>query len=183
MLIKLGDLEAIASGRIDTQFRRWRRPTVKTGGTLLTAVGTLAVDAVDSLAPADIDDADARRAGFADVNSLMKALAGRGEGEIYRVRLHLLGVDPRIALRDTLDGLAEVEAKLARMDGEAPWTKAVLARIAENPGLSAKQLADGFGMEKQIFKTRVRRLKALGLTESLEIGYRISPRGRAVLAL
>jgi hypothetical protein len=28
----------------------------------------------------------------------------------------------------------------------------------------------------------VRKLKALGLTESLEVGYRLSPRGRAYLA-
>jgi len=31
------------------------------------------------------------------------------------------------------------------------------------------------------FKRRVRQLKELGLTESLEVGYRLSPRGRAVL--
>ena len=32
------------------------------------------------------------------------------------------------------------------------------------------------------FKRDVRRLKELGLTESLEVGYRLSPRGRALLA-
>lgn len=32
-----------------------------------------------------------------------------------------------------------------------------------------------------LFKRRVRQLKELGLTESLEVGYRLSPRGRAVL--
>jgi hypothetical protein len=32
------------------------------------------------------------------------------------------------------------------------------------------------------FKRRVRQLKELGLTESLEVGYRLSPRGRTVLA-
>jgi hypothetical protein len=36
-------------------------------------------------------------------------------------------------------------------------------------------------MEKAPFKANVRKLKGLGLTESLEIGYRLSPRGRAVL--
>lgn len=30
-------------------------------------------------------------------------------------------------------------------------------------------------------KRDVRKLKALGLTESLEVGYRLSPRGRAYL--
>ena len=36
-------------------------------------------------------------------------------------------------------------------------------------------------MEKAVFKSRVRKLKALALTESLEVGYRLSPRGEAVL--
>lgn len=36
-------------------------------------------------------------------------------------------------------------------------------------------------MDVARFKPRVRQLKELGLTESLEVGYRLSPRGRAVL--
>ena len=31
------------------------------------------------------------------------------------------------------------------------------------------------------FKLNVRKLKALGLTESLEVGYRLSPRGKSLL--
>ena len=37
-------------------------------------------------------------------------------------------------------------------------------------------------LDKVKFKNNVRRLKALGLTESLEVGYRLSPRGAALLA-
>ena len=37
-------------------------------------------------------------------------------------------------------------------------------------------------MEKMAFKRRIRMLKELGLTESLEVGYQLSPRGRALLA-
>jgi hypothetical protein len=37
------------------------------------------------------------------------------------------------------------------------------------------------GREKHPFKLDVRKLKELGLTESLEVGYRLSPRGRAVM--
>ena len=37
-------------------------------------------------------------------------------------------------------------------------------------------------MDTSRFKPLVRKLKALGLTESLEVGYRLSPRGAAVLA-
>lgn len=116
MLIKVADLEAIANGRIDTQFRCWRRPTVKTGGTLMTAVGVLAIDMVEPVGD-EISDEEARRAGFSSREHLVAALAGRGQGQIYRIRLRHLGPDPRIALRGSLDDLAEVQVSLARMDG------------------------------------------------------------------
>ena len=39
-----------------------------------------------------------------------------------------------------------------------------------------------FGQEKMPFKVNVRKLKRLGLTESLDVGYRLSPRGAVVLS-
>ena len=48
--------------------------------------------------------------------------------------------------------------------------------------MRAGDLADAAGMVRKDFKGRVRKLKALGLTESLAVGYRLSPRGEAVLA-
>ena len=179
MLIRVADLEAIRDERIDTQFRRWKRPTVKAGGTLLTAIGLLAIDEVDPVSLDTISAEDISRAGFRDLADLTAAL--RGEGQLYRIRLHLAGDDPRIALREAVDNLDGIAPKLARMDAAQPWTRAILTIIRENPGVSAQILADRLGMEKQLFKTRVRRLKALGLTESLEVGYRIAPRGAAVL--
>ncbi|CAN7532471.1 winged helix-turn-helix domain-containing protein [Devosia sp. LjRoot3] len=179
MLIRVADLEAIRDARIDTQFRRWKRPTVKAGGTLLTAVGLVAIDEVDPVSLDAISAEDISRAGFQDLAALAAAL--RGEGQLYRIRLHLAGDDPRIALREAVDKLDGIAPKLARMDAAQPWTRAILTIIRENPGVSAQILADRLGMEKQLFKTRVRRLKALGLTESLEVGYRIAPRGAAVL--
>ena len=44
-----------------------------------------------------------------------------------------------------------------------------------------QELAASFGLEKRVFKPRVRRLKELGLTISLSPGYRLSPRGEALL--
>jgi hypothetical protein len=46
----------------------------------------------------------------------------------------------------------------------------------------AGDLADACGRERLDFKLDVRKLKALGLTESLSVGYRLSPRGAAYLA-
>jgi DNA-binding Lrp family transcriptional regulator len=43
------------------------------------------------------------------------------------------------------------------------------------------ELSERIGLERAEFKNRVRKLKALGLTLSLDVGYRLSPRGEAVL--
>ena len=102
MLIRRADLDRIAKGEVTLAFRRWRRPTVKAGGTLRTAAGLLRIDAVD-----EVNDA----------------------------------------------GVSEAEARAARQSSRAAlW-----------------------------LKTQIRKLKALGLTESLEVGYRLSPRGAALL--
>jgi hypothetical protein len=80
---------------------------------------------------------------------------------------------------------AEIERRLARLDRTSrhgPWTHAVLAAIGERPGVPAIELATSFGREKLPFKLDVRKLKELGLTESLRPGYRLSPRGESVLA-
>ena len=60
-----------------SMLRRWRRPTVKAGGTLLTPVGLLRSTPSTSSSPA-ITDADARRAGFAARAAVLAALAARG---------------------------------------------------------------------------------------------------------
>jgi len=62
-----------------------------------------------------------------------------------------------------------------------PWTIRVLRLIADNPGRRAPDLAAGEGRETLPFKADVRKLKELGLTESLAVGYRVSPRGTVVL--
>ena len=63
-----------------------------------------------------------------------------------------------------------------------PWTRRVLELIDARPETVAEDLAASLGMEKLPFKRDVRKLKELGLTESLLVGYRLSPRGRAYLA-
>ena len=49
-------------------------------------------------------------------------------------------------------------------------------------GFGAGCMAHRINMERQAFKINVRKLKELGLTESLEVGYRLSPLGEAFLA-
>lgn len=185
MLIRPAVLEQIAAGRVDLQFRRQRRPTVRAGGRLRTVIGELAIDAVDVVDdPATITDAQARRAGAVDADALRRDLDYRGPdvGTVYRVQLHLAGPDPRVALRDddalTHDDVVELQRRLSR----SPWAHDVLALIAAQPGVRAPDLAASRGEETAPFKARVRRLKELGLTESLPVGYRLSARGQAYLA-
>ncbi len=189
MLLKRDTLEGIAEGRITLAFRRWKRPTVRAGGELRTAIGVLAIDAVDAINEADITDGEARLAGYPSRDALIAELDRRPGGDCYRVALHRAGDDPRAALReqDGLDGeaVAAIAARLARFDRSSrhgPWTDAVLRLIGDSPGVRAPDLAASLGRETQPFKRDVRKLKELGLTESLEVGYRLSPRGRAWLA-
>jgi hypothetical protein len=169
VLIRVADWERIRSGEITLQFRRWKRPTVRAGGTLRTSLGVLAIDAVDVVSR--VSRAEAVAAGFDSVRSLMSSVDGR-EGSLYRIRLRFVGEDPRIAMRESsdVDGVQVSDAGVA-----------LLRLIAANPGVRAADLAASVGREKLPFKADVRKLKAKGLTESLEVGYRLSPRGEAYL--
>lgn len=186
MLIRRNVLESIRAGRISLAFRRWKRPTVRAGGTLLTAVGVLQIEAVDAVDPAAITDADARAAGYPDRAALMAELDRAGT--LYRIALRWAGEDPRRALAEAAPDVRETETlreRLARMDArspDGPWTASALRLIAAKPEVPAADLAAQAGQARDRFKTRVRRLKALGLTESLGTGYRLSPRGQVVLA-
>jgi hypothetical protein len=167
------DLDRIAAGEVTLAFRRWQRARVKPGSRLKTRVGVLEVDAVEVVE--EITPEDAHAAGFATPQEVHAAMKPRGP--IHRVALHLAGPDPRIALR----AQPPDEALLARLERMGPWTYEYLQAIAEQPAVRAGDLAARFGRERLDFKRDVRRLKELGLTESLEVGYRLSPRGQATL--
>ena len=185
MLLNRRTLDGIAAGEIDLAFRRWKRPTVRAGGTLNTSAGLLGIDAVEPIAQRQIDQKQARRAGFSSRRELIESL--RQEGRLFRIRLHRIGDDPHVELRArapiTKSERAELEARLGRMDRARgkPWTERILELIRDRPETLAADLAASIGMEKAPFKRDVRRLKELGLTESLPVGYRLSPRGRAYL--
>jgi hypothetical protein len=187
MLFRQDALDAIVRGDVDLAFRRWTSPRVRVGTRLHTAIGLIEVTDLAQVRPDGIGERDARRAGFATVDALMAMLGTAPGRTIYRVTVRFVGADPRVALRQDAElseaVLAGIFQKLARMDdaAEAPWTSATLTLIGERPAVLAAKLALAMGLETARFKQRVRRLKALGLTESLEVGYRLSPRGRALL--
>jgi hypothetical protein len=175
VLFKRPHLEGIAAGTIDLAFRRWERARVRPGTRLRTAIGVIAIDSVEVVEA--VSEEDARRAGFESPAAVLHAL--RGDGALHRIELHVDGPDPRVALREA-EPTPDVFRRLERM---GPWAYDYLRAIAERPGVRAPDLAASFGRETRPFKTDVRKLKELGLTESLPIGYRLSPRGRKVLEM
>ena len=139
MQFMMDTLDAIGRGEVTVAFRRWKRPTVRLGGTLTTHVGVLSIDALDAIEPADITPADARSAGHASPADVMAAIGDR-TGQLYRVRFHVAGPDPRLALRAQAvladDDVAVLTKRLGRLDARpsGPWTRRVLELIAERPG-------------------------------------------------
>ena len=188
MLFEAAIWPRIEDGSVTVAYRSWKRPTVKTGGTLRSPVGMLAIESVDVVDRASLTDTDARAAGEADLASLLARLSTEDGRTLYRVRFRRAGEDPRIALRedDALsdDDVAEITTKLGRSDArsaDGPWTRRVLELLEANPEVRSADLCGQVSMDQPTFKTRVRRLKELGLTESLGRGYRLSPRGREFL--
>jgi hypothetical protein len=188
MLFPAAILAAIRDGSVDLAFRRWERARVRPGSRLRTRIGVLEILAVEMVDRSTIGEDEAGRAGFTSRDELLAMLDRRGTGDIHRVELRYAGADPRVELRTRADlsqaELKEVAHRLRRLDDASrhgPWTKAVLELIAAKPSVRAVELAEEMGREKMPFKRDVRKLKELGLTESLNPGYRLSPRGKAVL--
>ncbi len=134
-----------------------------------------------------ISKADARQAGYESREALVEELTERSDGRIYRIDLGALEADPRIALRKTRAGESDLHDLIVRLDrldaraNGAPWTRRVLDLVDAHPARRAGDLCKMAGQDKMSFKLNVRKLKTLGLTESLEVGYRLSPRGAALL--
>jgi len=187
VLLQTAVLERIVSGEISLVFRRWRRPTVRTGGTLRTALGVLRILDVAEVEESDVTDADAAAAGHASRAALLEGLGAR-PGQLYRIAVAHAGADPRIALRQQ-DALSDADVddvlrRLRRLDTRSaigPWTLRVLTEIDDGPGVAARVLAQRLGCEKDWLKPQVRKLKNLGLTVSLTVGYELSARGLVAL--
>jgi hypothetical protein len=170
----------LRDGSITVAYRRWQRPSVKAGGTLVSPGGLLAIDSVEAIDDAQIDDVAAREAGYGSRQELLDNI--RADGLLFRIRFHRIGDDPRVALRQRAELTAAESSAIATMLRRNDWAVPYLRLIQRLPGTVSTELAASAGVERLVFKQRVRRLKTLGLTESLEVGYRLSPRGQRVLA-
>jgi biotin operon repressor len=178
-------------GSITVAFRRWRRAQVVAGHHYRTGIDMVQAESVDLITPGAITAQLARDAGFPDVAAAVADLRRDPELPLYCIRFRRLdSPDPRAELAAAASlstrEVAAIAGRLARMDAASkrgPWTVAVLAQIADRPGVVSTELAEALGWERADFKLHVRRLKELGLTISLDVGYRLSPRGAAYLAM
>ena len=187
MLISPAVAAGIRDGSVTAVFRRWDEPRVRVGGTQRTAAGVVRFVSVEPVDADQLTEADAHGAGMTSLATLIKAnQRGRGS-ELFRIAVAFDRPDERVALRDTLPSAADVVAITATLDRldrgrrTGPWTREILRLIASRPAVRAPDLAASLGRETQPFKLDVRKLKELGLTHSLQVGYELSPRGRAYL--
>jgi hypothetical protein len=153
----------VADGSITLTYRAWKRPQVKVGGHYRVGAATVEVTALDVVPRADVPSDFDRWLGDAD--------------PVWRVAFHR--VEPVVKPVLPHD---EITKRLTRLDADAPWTRATLQLIRDHPATVSTTLAAMLGRERFAFKADVRKLKALGLTESLEVGYRLTPLGEAYLA-
>ncbi len=180
----------ILAGTVTLTFRRWARRQAVAGHRYRTSLGIIEVDSVDIVEADAITVADARRAGVASAAELLDQVGGNPDHALYRVGFHVVDEpDPRSVLAAdsdlTEDDRAELDRRLDHLDRASSygaWTRPTLQLIAEHPAVRAGDLARMVGREQPPFKLDVRKLKNLGLTISLERGYRLSPRGEAYLA-
>ncbi len=188
MLFSADAWPGLADGSIDLTFRTWSRPQAREGGRYRVGGMLLEAVRVEQVPVAAVTDAEARRAGEPDVAALRRRLHVPDDALVWRIELRCLGADDRIARRLDADldadTVAALRRRLERLDAAAdggPWTLDTLRLLARRPGVVSTELAAEVGRERFAFKADVRKLKELGLTESLRVGYRISPRGEALL--
>jgi hypothetical protein len=180
----------MADGTITVTFRRWKKRQAIAGRSYRTAAGMIAVTAADVVTVADITDADAIAGGYPSRDALIADLRGTPDLDLYRIRFEpATAPDPRDVLAAasalSAEDIADLETRLGRLDKASkhgPWTRTFLELIDARPAIRAGDLAPIVGRDElQDFKLDVRKLKNLGLTISLGVGYRLSPRGMAYL--
>jgi hypothetical protein len=181
--------EGIRSGAIGCTVRIWQRPRVKVGGRYALGGGAVVVDTIREASLDEITPALARRCGFGSLVDLLKT-AKHGAGErVFVIEFHYDGRASARAKpstgRASAEELAALVQRLDAMDRRSKagaWTVPTLRAIEALPGVLAARLASSLGRPRDEFKRDVRKLKALGLTSSLEIGYRLTPKAESLLA-
>lgn len=189
MLFTADAWPGLADGSITLTIRTWTRAQAKTGGRYRVAGMLLEATDVRQVRVDELTEADAEAAGEIGLAQLLRRLGDPpADRLVWRVQLRYAGRDDRAERREAAelsdDELMALRVRLDRLDARAPsgpWTRTTLRLIEKYPGVVSTALARHAQQERPAFKINVRKLKEMGLTESLEIGYRLSPRGEALL--
>lgn len=177
----------LAAGTTTVTFRNWKRPQAKVGGRFHKGDLWFEVDRVDVVTVGSITTADAERAGERDIDGVRRRLGLEDpDVEVFRIAFHRIpAAGPPADEADlTMDDVAELDRRLDRLDTASSvgaWTRPTLRLIGTRPGVVSTELAETLGRERFALKADIRKLKQLGLTLSLDVGYELSPRGRAYL--
>lgn len=182
----------LVDGSVTRTFRLWDKPHVKPLGRYrVHPIGVVEVVSVVRRPLRELTNRDANAGGFVSREALIAYMAPVAKTPlteatlVFDVTLRHGGDGDRIplALEDALtkDDVEAITERLARLDRDAPWTLKVLRLIERRPRVAASKLAASLGRETEPFKIDVRKLKKLGLTQSYEVGYEVSPRGQAWL--
>jgi hypothetical protein len=178
----------VASGRITVTFRLWARPHARVGGRYNVGDVVIEVDSIDLVPFAGITRADLRRSGAGSMEALRARAAHSGPIDddtlLYRIGFHVVGDRDRAPRTTDAATVTDVLRRLDAMDRRSrvgAWTRPTLRLIGDREGTVSSELAAALDRPRPEFKVDVRKLKALGLTESLTVGYRLTPLGRAVL--
>ena len=180
--------EAVATGQITVTFRLWKRLHAKVGGRYTVGSVVIEVDSIEMIPFHAVTKRDIKLAGMPTKEALRERSAHAGPIDddtlVYRIEFHVVGAKPtEVAAPFDDEHVALVNTKLDAMDTRSKagaWTRATLGLIGENEGMVSTELAAQMHRPRMEFKSDVRKLKALGLTESLEVGYRLTPLGRRI---
>ncbi len=183
----------LVDGSVTLTFRQWPKARVKAGGRYrVHPIGVVEVEEIRATTVGALTEDDARRSGFTGLAALKEYLAQVSDAPLsnrrplWRIALHHAGDEDRVplALNEELsdDEAAQLYERLAAWSPPRRWPFRTLRLIEQRPHTAASQLAPSLQLETLPFKEKVRRLKKLGLTQSFEVGYALSPRGRAFVA-
>ncbi len=195
LLFKSRFHQGLVSGDITLTFRLWPKARVKPGSRYRChPIGVLVVDSVDRVRIEEITDRDSELAGFSDRDTLLNYLQEfsttrlTGSVEVFKVTLHYGGEGDFAGIAQeeevTDEAFSQLSSRLARMDAASPsgpWTHETMELIENHPRIAASRLAAMIRRETRPFKADVVKLKKLGLTQSFEVGYDLTPRGRVFL--
>ena len=184
----------IVDGAVRLTFRLWEKPHVKAGGRYrVHPIGVVEVSSVEHVTVGQISEADAKAGGFASRDELLAYLAPVAKGTlteatpVFRVDFVHGGDGDRVAIalekELSAEALVELTKRVGRLERDGKWVRKVMELIQKHPRVAASALAKKLRRETEPFKVDVRKLKKLGLTQSFEVGYEVSPRGKTFLAL